>query len=88
MVGRPNRHRVKDILSGGSLLDRLVRETGEVDVHIIRQEVPRAYRPSVFQNFRFHTGPTQYWNTLWFFLGVGFISGMLESSIGYRAIGF
>lgn len=87
VVGRPTRKIFSDFIAGGSLLERLVRESGEVDVHVIRQE---NYRPNGpwFPKTGFRTGPIAYWNTFVFLMGVGFISGMLEPIIGYRAVGF
>lgn len=54
VVGKPAGWRVLDLLRGGSFLNRLIRESGYVDVHVIRaegQEVPmsRSVRPS-FEN--------------------------------------
>lgn len=91
LVGRPTRRWVRDIVEGGSLLDRLVRESQEFDVHVIRQDGARTYRPPIFEsmrNLRFHSGPIQYWNTFWFMAAVSFLNGMAEPFIGYRVVGF
>lgn len=91
IVGRPTRRWFRDFLEGGSLLDRLVRESQEVDVHVIRMDNFSHKRPSLLSElslYRTKTGFFKYYNTIWFLLAVTFLSFALESLIGYRAIGF
>jgi two-component system sensor histidine kinase KdpD len=91
LVGRPTRRLFRDIFEGGTLLDRLVRESMEVDVHVIRQDGVRAYKEPLLGDlkpFQFSSGPIKYWNTFWFLTGVAFLSGLIEPFIGYRAVGF
>ena len=38
VLGRPDRRFFRDIFSGGTSLDQLVRETSEIDIHVVRQE--------------------------------------------------
>ena len=38
VLGRPDRRFFRDIFSGGTILDQLVRETSEIDIHVVRQE--------------------------------------------------
>ena len=96
LVGRPARRWFRNLIEGGSLLDRLVRDTGEVDVHVIRQgagnENP-SYRPPTFESVgtwssRFASKPIQYWNTFWFLSAIAFLSYLCNEYIGYRAVGF
>ncbi|MES2767866.1 MAG: sensor histidine kinase KdpD [Bdellovibrionota bacterium] len=88
ILGRPDRRLFQDIFTGGNILDRLVRETSEIDVHVLRQERKPIYQgfhfkmPELMSNFQ------HYWFTLWFMIGVGFISYTILSMIGYRAVGF
>lgn len=88
LVGRPTRRMVKDMIEGGTLLDRLVRENGEIDVHVIRHEGVQTYQPPIWEHFRLTSGFIQYWNVFWFLFGTGFVSGLLDPLIGYRAVGF
>jgi two-component system sensor histidine kinase KdpD len=91
LVGRPSRRWVSDLLSGGTLLDRLVRANHELDVHVIRQETApqrlRVSQPALSQ-IRFFSGPEVYWNSLWFLAGVTILSGLAEPLIGYHMVGF
>jgi two-component system, OmpR family, sensor histidine kinase KdpD len=97
IVGRPAQRRLRTLLEGGTLLDRLVRESSEVDVHVIRQDQISTYRPPVFEglgtfawNFKsgFASKPIQYWNTFWFLSAIAFLSTFIDGFIGYRAVGF
>ena len=91
IVGRPTRRWFRDVLEGGSLLDRLVMESLEVDIHIIRMDNITHKRPSLLSElslYRTKTGFLKYYNTIWFLIAVTFLSFAVEPFIGYRAIGF
>lgn len=91
VVGRPTRRWFRDVLEGGSLLARLVNESHEVDIHVIRIEKLTHRRPSLWAElalYRTKTGFVKYWNTLWFLLGITFLSAFIENFVGYRVIGF
>lgn len=91
VVGRPTRRWFRDVIEGGSLLDRLVRETLEVDVHIIRQEGQGLIKPKLIDEISYYktnTGLIKYWYTLWSIIGLALISMFLEPLIGYRSVGF
>ncbi|GIL16375.1 MAG: two-component sensor histidine kinase [Oligoflexia bacterium] len=91
IVGRPTRRWFRDVIEGGSLLKRLVDESHEVDIHVIRLERLVHRRPSFWMElslYRTKTGFIKYWNTLWFLLGVTFLSAFAEAYVGYRVIGF
>lgn len=91
IVGRPTRRWFRDILEGGSLLDRLVKESHEVDIHVIRMDKAVHQRPSLLTElalYRTRTGLLKYWNTLWFLFAVTLLGFGFEYYVGYRAIGF
>lgn len=91
LVGRPTRRWIRDVVEGGSLLDRLVRENGEIDVHVIRQDGVLENRPSVWRELlylRSTAEPVKYFNVFLFLTGVSFLSGLINPAIGYRTVGF
>jgi two-component system sensor histidine kinase KdpD len=91
IVGRPVRRWLRDAIERGSLLDRLVRESQEVDVHVIRQDSFKPKAPPVFEFLRSRpssSGPAKYLNVAWFIGGVSLLSYLLEALIGYRSVGF
>lgn len=91
IVGRPTRRWFRDLLEGGSLLEKLVKENLEVDVHVIRQDAFGPFRPSLFhelRHYRTDSGWIKYWNTLWFLIGMAMVGGIIEPYVGYRTVGF
>ncbi len=88
VVGRPAKRWVWDVLEGGTLLDRLVRESVEVDVHVIRQDGKPKYRPPFLTKIEHFTKPITYWNIFLFLAGLSITCGLLSSLIGYLAVGF
>jgi two-component system sensor histidine kinase KdpD len=91
IVGRPTRRWFRDVIEGGSLLDRLVKESQEVDVHVIRHDNIQKFRPSLKEEislYRTQSGWIKYYYVAWFFVVVTTIGVLFEPYIGYRAVGF
>ena len=91
LVGRPTKRWLRDVFEGGTLLDRLVRDSNEVDIHVVRQEGVLHYHSPVLADLgrlKFYSGPEKYWNTFWFLAGVTILNGLFEPAIGYRTVGF
>jgi two-component system sensor histidine kinase KdpD len=91
VLGRSSKHWLRDFIGRGSVLDKLVREAFEFDVHIVRQETVVDLKPRGWEGFGRLTGtsgPLIYWNVFWIFFGVSFLSGLIEPYIGYRTVGF
>ena len=91
IVGRPTKRWLKDLLAGGTLLDRLVRESTDIDVHVLRNHRPSNYRVS-WVNSRNSIGGlgtfSHYWHVFWLLTLTGVGSAILEPLLGYRAVGF
>jgi two-component system, OmpR family, sensor histidine kinase KdpD len=90
VMGRPDRRFFRDLFSGGTILDKLVRETSEIDVHVLRQ-----VRKPRIKGFRFslrmprpYADLTAYSNTFWFVSLVSTLGYGLEPLIQYQAVGF
>ncbi|MEO6054050.1 MAG: sensor histidine kinase KdpD [Chthoniobacterales bacterium] len=45
VVGKPMGNRFIEMLRGGSLVDRLVRKSGEIDIYVVRADKPTPWRP-------------------------------------------
>lgn len=91
IVGRPTRRWFRDIIEGGNLLERLVTESLEVDVHVIRHDGPSLLRPKLWDEISYYqskTGPLKYWYTLWAVIAVSFLGYAIEPLLGYRSVGF
>ena len=91
LVGRPTRRWFRDLLEGGSLLDKLVKESLEIDVHVVRQDQDSRLRPTLsneLSHYQTDFGWQKYWNTLWFMIGMTVLGASLEPLLGYRTVGF
>jgi len=91
VVGRPTRRWFRGMLEGGPLLDRLMKENIEVDVHVIRHDADRIDRPTFIQEvslYRSRTGWVKYYYTFWFLAFLTGIGAVADPFIGYRAVGF
>jgi two-component system sensor histidine kinase KdpD len=88
VVGRPSKRAIRDFVHGGNLLDRLVEESWEIDVHVIRQDEISHYKPRFQLNLDFETGFLPYWYTFCGMFAVAMLNGFLEPVFGYRAVGF
>ena len=88
IFGRPTRRWLKDLFSSGTPLDKLVKESGNFDVLVLRHEKPiqkRGKRPFAFTP---KSGFLSYWYILWVIAAISFLNGILNPIIGYRAAGF
>ncbi len=88
IVGRPMRRWIQDFFEGGTLLDRLIRESGDLDVHVIRQAHPK-WKANLLQRLpRFESDFTHYVVAFWTVVGCGILGGILLPFTGYRTTGF
>ncbi len=88
VVGRPTRRLLRNFIEGGSLLDRLVRESGDFDVHVIRQESAGASRNPWWAAVSIQAKLGDYWRVLLILFCVTVFSGVTEPLLGYKAVGF
>lgn len=91
VVGKPTRRWFRDVIEGGHLLDRLVKDNQEVDVHIIKQDSNQFNQPSLSDEislYKSDTGWMKYYYIIWFFVAVTMLGAVFEPYIGYRAVGF
>lgn len=88
VMGRPTKRWVKDFIEGGTLLDQLVRESGDIDIHVLRQDTPSRPNRYFFSSFQDSSPLSSYILSLWFVGGASALSALLINFIGYRAVGF
>jgi two-component system sensor histidine kinase KdpD len=86
VVGKPAGWRALDLLRGGSLLNRLIRESGHIDVHAVRAEgeAPLFRRPSPV---RFNASNMRgYGIALGVVAAVTALNGVLQRWAGYQTL--
>ena len=86
VVGKPVGWRALDLLRGGSLLNRLIRESGHIDIHAVRAEgdAPLLRRlPAP----RFDAGVARgYGVALGFVAGATALNAVLQQRLGYQSL--
>ncbi|MBS1969497.1 MAG: sensor histidine kinase KdpD [Bdellovibrionales bacterium] len=88
IIGRPTQRFLRDHFEGGTVLDRLVRQTGEFDVHVIRQETPPETERRWMPEFSNLSAWIQYWYVFWMMVGVTIFANFTSGFLGFRSIGF
>ncbi len=88
VIGRPT-WRWRDLLSGGSILDRLARQEAPYDILVLQpnsQEITPGQTRSNPPVKSFRPGP--YYIAVGTVIAVALINGLLFGVIGYKAVGF
>ncbi len=91
ILGRPPISRFLDFIQGGTLLDRVIKNSLEVDVHVIRQESDEKQKRKFFENYLYYRtteSPLRYLNAFYLTLATSLVCGFLNKYIGYKPIGF
>ncbi len=88
VIGRPDRRFFRDLLSGGTLLDQLVRDTSLIDIHVIRQERLPRFKGFKLPEFRGKSPVAQYFYTFVFLTITTVIGFTLQRWFDYKSIGY
>ena len=87
VMGRPDRRFFRDLFSGGTILDQLVGETSEIDIHVVRQERRPQYRGFHPRLPALVSRPAAYLWSLAMLTAVALVCQALLPWLGYRAVG-
>lgn len=88
VIGHPVRRWIRDLFSGGTLLERLTQRATTFDIHVLKPVRKERHhrKPRFF--VRFESTTVRYWFMLWVIAAVALLSAALLPYIGYRAVGF
>ena len=86
VVGKPRGNYWLDLLRGGSLVDRLVRIGGDMDIYMVpaEEKQPRRLHLESFTS----SGPREYLWALSAITAVTVASNVLTDAVSYRSVGF
>jgi two-component system sensor histidine kinase KdpD len=87
VLGRPDRRFLRDFFAGGTILDQLVRETSEIDIHVVRQERKPQYTGFHLNSPSFKSGLGAYVWTFAVLLLTAWLCHLALPWLGYRAVG-
>jgi two-component system, OmpR family, sensor histidine kinase KdpD len=87
VVGKPAGWRALELLRGGSLLNRLIRSSGNIDIHAVRAEEQAATscRPAVASRFA-KAQPRDYGIALAVVAGVTGVNAILQQWLGHQSL--
>ncbi|RYZ83605.1 MAG: DUF4118 domain-containing protein, partial [Proteobacteria bacterium] len=88
VMGRPTPRFFRDHFFGGTSLDKLVRQSGDFDVHVIRQETSAKAAKTLLSHMSSVSGLIQYWYVLWIIILVTVFTSGFGELVGFRSIGF
>jgi two-component system sensor histidine kinase KdpD len=88
VFGRPVRRWLVEVFGRGTLLDRLVSESGAYDVLVLRPEGTAPSTRPRKQMLVFESGLSPYWYILWVVAALALINRLFLPFLGYRAVGF
>ncbi|HVP35594.1 MAG TPA: DUF4118 domain-containing protein [Terriglobales bacterium] len=88
VCGRPTRRWLSEVFGRGTLLDRLVSESGAYDVLVLRPEGSTQTGGEKRQRLLFESRLSAYWYVLWAAAGLTLVNRLILPLLGYRAVGF
>lgn len=87
VVGRPLSTPIRDLLSGGSLVDRIMQQIRECDIHVVRQEpIPGISKPK-WLRLPVTSPVTHYWMTAAYIAFITVLNVLLLPWVGYKVAG-
>ena len=86
VVGKPAGWRGLDLLRGGSILNRLIRESGHIDVHAVRAEGDPAARARLPHPVHSPRGGRDYATAFGVVAGVTALNALLQAELGYQSL--
>ena len=90
VVGKPKRHFWEDLVRGGSLVGRLIRDSGHIDVYVVAAEgkSPTVNDRRVWDDLQDWVPALSDWGQVVLIVSfVTFVSLLIDPWIGYRAVG-
>jgi len=88
VFGRPARRWLAEVFGRGTLLDRLVMESGAYDVLVLRPEGSGEVGRKAKRRLSFESGLSSYWYVLWILTALTLVNRLILPLLGYRAVGF
>ncbi|MBI3794021.1 MAG: sensor histidine kinase KdpD [Nitrospinae bacterium] len=88
VMGRPERRFFMDIISRGTILEQLIRDTSEIDIHVIRRSGKKRFRGRRFRVPAVKARPKDYALVGGVISAASLLSLFFQPLIGYRAVGY
>ncbi len=87
VVGKPLRNRLQEWLRGGSLVDHLIRASGDIDIYVVTGDKPETEAASRTTTVVHHSAWVQYLLAVGIVIAVTVLNLISMSVISYQAVG-
>jgi len=86
VVGKTNEHPIRNFLNGGSIVDRLMKDSDNIDIYVIKSDVEHA--PNLFSKSKTqHFSWREFLYATLVILGIATLCYPIRSYIGYETVG-
>jgi two-component system, OmpR family, sensor histidine kinase KdpD len=86
VVGKPLRRYLSDFFSGGTLVERLLKSSGDIEIHVVTQPDVHAKKPGTFSGFQAGVNPRAYFITAAIVAGNTAVNLFLSPFTGYWTV--
>jgi two-component system, OmpR family, sensor histidine kinase KdpD len=87
VIGKTNEHPLRNYLNGGSIVDRLLKNSENIDIYVVKAEKGTRPAHSFWKNNEQRFSWKEYLSATFVIVAIGLISFPLKAYIGYQTIG-
>lgn len=88
VIGKTNEHPIRNLMNGGSIVDRLLKNSENIDIYVVKAESKNQRFHSFWKNEEQKSPWKEYVYVVLFFLLLGAVCFPFKAIIGYQTIGF
>jgi len=87
VIGKSNEHPLRNYLNGGSIVDRLLKNSQNIDIYVVKDDNGSKSTHSFWKNNEKKNSWTEYLYAAIVIVAIGVISFPFKSIIGYQTVG-
>jgi len=88
ILGRPPRSRFSRFFQGTGLLQRLINESSESDIHVMHEQMSTRKKLRLAKQLRFSSKISDYMKIISLVMGLTLLCGLIVTFTGFRVVGF
>jgi two-component system, OmpR family, sensor histidine kinase KdpD len=86
VVGKPLRRYLSDYFSGGNIVERLLKSSGDIEIHIVTQPESGKKSTGLFRNFSYSSALKEYFNGIVTVAAITMLGFLIAPFTGYWTI--
>jgi two-component system, OmpR family, sensor histidine kinase KdpD len=87
-VGKPRKFKFFASLFKDKIIERLIHESGNIDVHVVGGEIEQAEKQNIFKFLKAQSKPMKYFSTTFIVILVALICAPFDHFLGYQTISY